>query len=817
MRFIVRLLRAISWGLVLALSGGGAIAAGFYLYFSPHLPEAEQLREVQLETPLRLYSSDHKLIAEFGEKRRKPINIATAPENLLNAFLAAEDSRFYEHNGVDLKGILRATLQLISSGSIQTGGSTITMQAAKNFFLSQERTFTRKFKEILLAFKIEQALEKNEIFELYLNKIYLGNRAYGAEAAASVYYGRSTQQLTLAEMAMIAGLPKAPSKYNPLVSPDRALIRRNWILDRMLLLHMINKEEHRTAKSAPISASYHGTEPELEAPYIAEMARQEIIGRYGVDAYSSGLQVTLTIDSKLQSAADAAIKKGLLDYSRRHGYKGIAGKIDPTLLNQPEQAIKQLKDLPQASGLFPALVTEIGEQSAKVITKNNQEIELDWQGLRWTNPYFDVNTQGERPTSTSQILEIGDMVYISLDKDGYKLAQLPEVQGALSAVSPEDGAILALVGGFDFHLSKFNRATQAQRQAGSNFKPFVYLSALENGVTAATVINDAPVVFEDRNLETSWRPENYSETFYGPTRLRKALYMSRNLVSIRLLQKIGIGKTINYIERFGFARSRIPRDLSLALGTASFTPLEISIGYAALANGGYKVKPHLIKKIIDYDGKVIFSARPPKVCRECTEDDLTPAKTQAVSITKAANHRSDLAAQVRPLLAEQVADPRAVYIIDSMLKDVIKRGTGTRAKSLGRSDLAGKTGTTNDQVDAWFSGYNGKIAASVWVGFDQPSTLGKNEYGSKAALPIWIDFMQVALDGVPETKLPQPEGLVTVRIDSKSGSRALPGQTDTIFEIFTTETAPAINRGKELSGRSVTPSTGDSPPPELLF
>lgn len=832
MRIIIKLLRVVFWGFMVSLTAGGVIAASFYLYFSPHLPAVEQLRELQLETPLRIYSSDNKLIAEFGEKRRTPIAIDETPPSLLDAFLAAEDSRFYEHQGVDLKGIARAVLQLVSTGRIQTGGSTITMQAAKNFFLSQERTFTRKFKEILLALKIEQALEKDEILELYINKIYLGNRAYGVEAAANVYYGKSTQDLSIAQMAMIAGLPKAPSKFNPLVSPDRALIRRNWILDRMLTLGMIDQQQHTEARTEGLTASYHGSEPDIEAPYIAEMARQEIVDRFGVDAYSSGMQVILTINSRLQTAADEALKKGLLDYSRRHGYRGIAGKLETSLVESAEaleenldEVLGQLQPLPEAKGLVPAVVTAIGKQSATVFTEEQQAITLDWQALRWTNPYFDVNKQGKRPTTASQIVAMGDIVYVSYDKDGYKLAQLPQVQGALAAVSPKDGAILALVGGFDFNLSKFNRATQAQRQAGSNFKPFVYLSALENGSTAATLINDAPVVFEDSKLETAWRPENYSENFYGPTRLRKALYSSRNLVSIRLLQKTGIAKTINYVERLGFDRNRIPNDLSLALGTAEFTPLELAIGYATLANGGFRVHPYLIKEIREHRGQVLFASNPATVCVDCEKS----AKSQQT--TKPADHSENLKNQtdavtsdsiatipVAPIIAEKVADPRAVYIINSILQDVIKRGTGTKAKALKRSDLAGKTGTTNDQVDAWFSGYNGNIAASVWVGFDQPSTLGRSEYGSKAALPIWIDFMEVALKDSPETFMQQPRGLVTVRIDNSTGDRAMPGQKDTSFEIFRVETAPKLTvSGGPVRRGPTSPAADDAPPPELLF
>ena len=814
----VSLLRFFCWFFAMCLAGSGIIITSFYLYFSPHLPAVEKLHNLKLETPLRVYTKDQKLIAEFGEKRRSPISIKETPKNLLNAFLAAEDSRFYEHQGVDIKGLLRATVQLASTGTKKSGGSTITMQSARNFFLSQERTFTRKFKEILLAVKIEQELTKDEIFELYLNKIYLGNRAYGVEAAANVYYGSSVDTLTLAQSAMIAGLPKAPSKFNPLASPERALIRRNWILGRMLELSMIDQAAYTEALQAPITASYHGTKPEIEAPYIAEMARQKIVEQFGVDAYTSGMQVILTIDSKMQTAADSALKKGLLDYSRRHGYKGPAAKIDGELLSKsPETALAQIDALPEVSGVIPGIVTEIGKKTAKVITKDEQIVSIDWKGLRWTNPYHSVNRQGKRPKSTKEILNIGDVVYVSQDEEGYKLAQLPEVQGALAALSPSNGAILALVGGFDFYLSKFNRATQARRQPGSNFKPFLYLAALENGATAATMINDAPVVFEDSNLETSWRPENYEEKFYGPTRLRKALYLSRNLVSIRLLQQIGIHKAINFVQKLGFSPDKLPKNLSLALGSADFTPLEVATGYATIANGGFKIKPYLIDKVLDHNGKTVFETTPVRACPECPESSPDSQNTESNAVKEPEDVAAETDELVEDPIAERIADPRSIYIINSILQDVIRRGTGTKAKTLGRNDIAGKTGTTNDQVDAWFSGYNGSIATSVWVGFDQPSTLGRREFGSRAALPVWIDFMKVALEGQPEQTMKQPPGLVTVKIDPITGKRTSTGE-DAIFEIFKKETVPTFGRQENSQAENIFSSNSDEEDaPEIIF
>jgi len=818
----VGLLRFFCWFCVVTLSGGLLIATSFYLILSPHLPEVEQLRSVQLQTPLRIYSRDQRLIAEFGEKRRTPIDIQNAPVNLLHAFMAAEDSRFYEHSGVDIKGLMRASLQLVSTGSIQSGGSTITMQVAKNFFLSQERTFTRKFNEILLALKIEQELEKNEILELYLNKIYLGNRAYGVEAAANVYYGKSINELTLAEIAMVAGLPKAPSRYNPLASPERALLRRNWILDRMLKLGFTEKNAHAIAKQAPITANYHGTQPEIDAPYIAEMARQEIVDHYGLNAYTDGMHVILTVDSKLQTAADAAVKKGLLAYSRRHGYKGPISRLGESALQDITASLELLKDLPSAPNLQPALVTAVEEKSIQATAKVFGSIEIQWEGLRWANPYFDVNSQGQRPKNASEIVKLGDIVYISLDDEGYKMAQMPDVQGALVSLAPEDGAILALTGGFDFYLSKFNRAIQARRQPGSNFKPFIYLAALENGATASTIINDAPVVFEDSQLEASWRPQNSSGKFYGPTRLRRALYLSRNLVSIRLVQKTGISNIVNGVEKVGFDRSRIPNDLSIALGSAAFTPVEIASGYAALANGGHKVSPYLIDKVIDHKGQIIFSATPKTVCHDCqakppAELDSSISSTQASIDSNEAPPQAAPISNAEPEAAPLIADPRSAYILYSILQDVIRQGTGTGAKILNRADLAGKTGTTNDQVDAWFSGYNAKIATSVWVGFDQPDSLGRREYGSRAALPIWVDYMGVALEDMPEAPLKQPPGIVTVKIDPDTGERAAPGQPDAIFEIFREEFAPHLSVVDESSQEMETPPQAEGPPPEMIF
>lgn len=801
--------RFLGWSFVTGLCGTGLLVASFYLYLTPNLPDVEQLRHTQLQIPLRIFSSDDKLIAEFGEKRRSPITIDQVPEKLSQAFIAAEDNRFYEHHGVDIKGLLRAVTQLATSGKIQSGGSTITMQVAKNFFLSREKTFTRKFNEILLALQIEQELSKNEILELYFNKIYLGNRAYGIEAASQVYYGKSVAKLTLAEMAMIAGLPKAPSRYNPIANPSRALIRRNWILDRMLDIGFIDANQHAIAKETPISAVYHGSKPQTQAPYLAEMARKELVEKYGDEAYSEGFNVYLTINSTLQEAANKAVQKGLEAYDERHGYRGPENKISIDSPFAAENINSAINNMTNYGDLVIAVVKEVKDNEAILFTKKHGEVVLDNESIKWARPFISVNRLGKAPKNVSDVLSPGDIIRIKQTPDNqqWKLAQTPKVQGTLVSIAPSSGAIKALVGGYDFAQSKYNRALQAERQPGSNFKPFIYLAALENGSTAATLINDAPIVFEDKNLEASWRPENSSGKFFGPTRLRTALYKSRNLVSIRLLKKTGIRTTRNFVSRFGFDSEALPNDLSLALGSAGMTPMEIATGYSAIANGGYKTQPYFIDRIEDSKGDVIFQATPTltpdaiaklninEPIKTISEVENIAAETTETNSNK--NDRLPLEAisATQPLApayheAESIIDERTIYIMHSILKDVIIRGTGRKAQILKRSDLTGKTGTTNDQKDAWFSGFNTETETTVWVGFDQPTTLGRREYGATAALPIWIDYMRVALADTPSATMKQPAGLITVKINTETGKLAKAGDKNTVFEIFRKENAP---------------------------
>lgn len=781
----MRLLKLFCWfgvalfcGLLLSLSGA-------FLYLSPSLPSVESLRSIQLQIPLRVYSSDAKLIAEFGEMRRSPIAFAEIPQDFIGALLSAEDDNFANHYGVDLTSLLRAATQILRSGHIQTGGSTITMQVAKNFFLTSERSFSRKTNEILLALQIERELSKDEILELYVNKIYLGHRAYGIEAAAQVYYGKSINELSLAQLAMIAGLPKAPSRFNPLTNPERAKERRDWILGRMHMLGRIDRQRYESAVSEPNSASYHGPTPELAAPYVAEMARAEMVGRYGSDAYTEGFNVFTTVPSDLQTAANTAVREGLIAYDQRHGYRGPESRL-PGMTQ--ETWLSELAKQSSLGGLEPAIVTQVESSGILVLLRSGKEEAITWDSMKWARPFLNTNSLGPRPQQPADVVQIGDLVRVQRQEDGsLRFTQLPLAQSALVSLDPHSGAIRALVGGFSFEQSNYNRAVQAKRQPGSSFKPFVYSAALDSGYTAASLVNDAPIVFQEAGMSEAWRPKNDNNTFLGPIRLREALYKSRNLVSIRLLQAIGIDYALNYVSQFGFNKQELPPNLSLALGTANLTPMEIATGWTVFANGGYKTQPYLIERIDNRSGETLFIANPPSTPKaikspipELEEDDAV------------VNAVADVVQPppTEPAIAPRVIDERTAYIMTSMLQDVIKRGTGRRAMALGRDDLAGKTGTTNESKDSWFSGYNGDYVTTVWAGFDQPESLGRNEYGGTVALPIWMSYMSTALKDRPSHLPAEPEGILTLRIDPYSGRAALPGTPDAYFELFKSEDSP---------------------------
>lgn len=780
--------RLFKWGFILFLAGLLSIAAVF-MFLSPKLPSAESLRTVQLQIPLRIFSEEGLLMAEFGEKRRIPAAYEDIPPKLIQAFLAAEDDRFFEHPGVDYQGLIRAAYSLAMTGEKAQGGSTITMQVARNFFLSNEKTYLRKINEIILSLEIENTLSKEEILALYLNKIFLGQRAYGVGAAAEVYYGKKLEDLTLAQMAMIAGLPKAPSTTNPITSPERAQNRRNYVLKRMLDVGYISQAEYDEALKEEVSARYHGREIEVYAPYVAEMVRTYLVEEYGEEIYEQGIRAYTTIKAKHQQAATRALQDALLAYDKRHGYRGAVAKVDLAELPDLAAAELHLKDYPIIGLVSPALVMNIEENTAQVFIKRVGQVELPFSAVSWAQPQLSANSMGKKPQTVTDVLAIGDIIYLrALEEDNWQLTQIPEAQAALVSLASEDGAITSLQGGFDFFQNKFNRVTQSKRQPGSGFKPFVYSAALEKGYTAATVVNDAPVVFDDPGLENVWRPENYSGRFFGPTRLREALTHSRNLVSIRLLRDIGIAYTVDYVQRFGFKPDQVPPNLSIALGSGSAAPLDMARAYATLANGGHLIDPYIISRIENASGEVLMQTKPQKVCDSCNTEFLSEEETL-------------MQAELLGFYpAKQVITPQNAFIINSMLRDVVKFGTGRQALSLNRGDLAGKTGTTNDQLDAWFNGYTPELVAIAWVGFDNPRTLGRYETGGRAALPMWIDFMRVALEDQPEAPFSQPVDMVTVRIDPETGLLARPGDENAIYETFHKDNVPAM-RGSGNSPR----------------
>ncbi|HYF98096.1 MAG TPA: penicillin-binding protein 1A [Coxiellaceae bacterium] len=749
------------WAILsLALFGLVCLTAA-YAYMSWQLPDVETLKDVHLQVPMHVYTSDAKLIADFGTKRRIPVSLEQVPPQLINAVLAIEDSRYYKHAGVDFIGLVRATVAVATTGRKVQGASTITMQVARNFFLTRKKTFVRKFNEILLALKIDQSFDKDKILELYLNTIYLGQRAYGVAAAAQVYYGKNLDQLSLAEMAMIAGLPQSPSTANPISNPKAAKVRRDNVLERMHDLNYITEEEYKAAINEPITAHYHQERVEVEAPYLAEMVRETLFNQYGEAAYEMGLNVYTTVTSSLQIAANNALQQGLQAYDRRHGYRSPTKNLGSSEDDRAEW-LKKLKAFPTIHGMVPAVVSGVGSRSLAVVFADNTEVTINWDGLSWTG-------RG----SAGQIAKVGDVIYAQEKDDKWQLRQIPRVEGALISINPQTGAILALVGGYSYAQSHFNRVTQAERQPGSNFKPFVYSAALaKENYTLATLINDAPIAIEQAD-GSWWRPHNNEEKFFGPTRLRIGLIKSRNLVSVRLLQAVEIPYVLNYLKNFGFNVGKLPTTLSLALGSGEVTPLELARGFTVFANGGYRITPYFIDKIVNDQGEITYEADPDRACRACISDPDLPASERPAT------------------MAPQAISPQNAYLMNEVLRDVIQHGTGSGAKVLNRSDIGGKTGTTNDKMDAWFSGFNANIETTVWVGYDSNKSI--REYGAQAALPIWLQFMQEALKGKPESSMPEPPDIVRVRIDPKTGMLAYPGDPDAVFEVFIKDTEPTEN------------------------
>ncbi|MGH8508797.1 MAG: penicillin-binding protein 1A [Gammaproteobacteria bacterium] len=742
-------------------------------YLLPRLPSIETLKDIHLQVPLKVYSRDLSLLAEFGETRRAPMQLKDLPQTLINAVLAAEDDRFFRHPGVDWRGILRAAIQLLLTGEKIQGGSTITMQVARNFFLTPEKTYVRKISEILLALKIERELTKKEILELYLNKIYFGHRAYGVAAAAHVYYGMNVQNLGLPELAMIAGLPKAPSKLNPITDLERAVARRNFVLRRMRDLEMISKADYRAAKRTKDPASLHGQAVEISASHLAEMARAYMVEHFGMEVYNAGYRVVTTISNQLQAASTRALRRGLLRYDQRHGYRGPEQRHALSDSATEAEWTRILQGYSSIGDLRAALVIAATDKSITAFTLDVGLITINWGGLAWASNYTRAGAGVAK--RARDILAPGDVVRIeAIEKGGFRLAQVPAAEGAFVALDPRDGAILALVGGFDFSQSKFNRVTQARRLAGSGFKPFIYSAALVSGYTAASIVNDSPFEFYDPALNRVWRPENYTHNYMGPMRLREALALSRNTVSVRLLQSIGVNKAVNHIKRFGFDKAYVPRNLSLALGTAEVTPLELARGYVAFANGGFRVDPYFIERIENDRGEIIMSRGSATQCESC--DEQAPAVN---ALTETAERG------VRALSAQNA------WIMTSMMQEVIRTGTGKAALSLNRTDIAGKTGTTNDHKDTWFSGFNHQIVATAWVGFDQAKSLGPKETGARVALPIWMEFMQTALAGIPDSMAREPPGLVTVRIDRDTGLLTDTDNPRAMFEVFRADNTPS--------------------------
>lgn len=743
---------------------------GMYLYIYPSLPDMTLLKEAPLEQPLQVYTRDNQLIAEFGEKLSIPVKYENIPKPMIQAFLAAEDASFFEHNGVSFKGLGRALNESVGGGGAQTGGSTITMQVAKNYYLTPERTLRRKLTEIFLARKIEQTLTKEEIFSLYVNKIFLGKNAYGIGAAAKVYYNKRLNQLTLAEMAMISGLPKAPSKYNPVANPTRALERRNWILGRMQQLGFISPQAYEAAIQEPIRLNMQeANHVDKKFPYLAELVRAEMVKRFGPQVMNSGYRVYTTVDSKRQASAQAAVQMGLEAYDRRHGWRG------------PEAHDKPLADFVPYANTWPVKVTKVRSQSFDAVLRDGKTVTVNWDGMSWARKHFSADRIGNYPSSAKQIVKTDDIVRVrpNEDKSSWSLIQIPAVQGQLISLNPNNGAVEAIVGGYDFAQSKFNRAVQGWRQPGSTIKPFIYTLALERGMNPYSVVSDSPLSVG------KWHPQNSDGRYLGAITLRKALYLSRNLVSIRLLQSVGLDRARNYLVHFGLIEDRIPRNLTIALGTPQVLPIQMATGYAAFANGGYRIQPYVIDKVLSPDGEMLFEADPLYACASCqgkppaeqAATDGTPAesldqvielsngkdgKNLQSTVAPAAETDKPVSTPAMPVVAvdpnapvktyrqaERIVKATAAFDMANILKDVIIHGTGRAALKLGRDDLGGKTGTTNDAKDAWFAGFNADLVTVTWVGFDQPRTLGRREYGGVAALPIWIKYMGEALENMP--------------------------------------------------------------------
>jgi penicillin-binding protein 1A len=839
----------------LAVLGAYALLAS-YVYLSPSLPTVDAMRSGSVPVPLRIFTRSGELIAQIGEKRRVPVTYDDVPVLVREAFVAAEDQRFFSHHGFDYSGVLRAAVVDLTSGDFSQGASTITMQAARNMFLSFDKTIRRKLQEIFLTYRMEHEFSKEQILITYLNVIFLGQRSYGVAAAAETYFGKPLDQLSVAEAATLAGIPQAPSRFNPITNPKAAQSRRHYVLAQMQKLNYIDAATAQRAGEEPVEARDHGIQYDVEAPYVAEMARAEIVSRYGDDAVNQGYRVYTTIDGRLQTAANRAVRIGLIEYDRRHGYRGPLKQLKLQLDERSARAKLDaaLADIAEIGDLHPALVVSVAPMAARVYIRSMGFAQIEWDGMSWAHRRISDTRVGPAPKHAEDVVQRGDVVYVVTDGRGTAaLAQLPEAQSALVALDPNDGAIAALVGGFDYFDNKFNRATQARRQPGSGFKPFLYSAALENGFTPSTIVMDAPIVYDDSGQEKIWRPENNEKSFSGPTRLREALVHSRNLVTVRVVRQLGIDTAIDYATKFGFDADDMPKDMTIALGSLPATPLEMVTAYAVFANGGYKVDAYFIQRIEDAAGQVVFQAKPITVCDSCdaaaagagdaANATLTPdaaAAAIASGSTQPATHDAAHAAagetpaaaaggEADPdrapanplppltaptLIAPRVISPQNLWIMDDMMADVITRGTGIRAgMALHRKDISGKTGTTNEAKDTWFNGFNRNIVATVWVGFDQERPLGEGEEGSRTAVPIWINFMREALRGQPDRPRPMPPGLVSLRISPKTGALAGANDADAIYETFMEDhLPPAASNANSPPGTGTQSTSGSGEP-----
>jgi penicillin-binding protein 1A len=802
---------------------------GAYYYVQPSLQSAETIRDIRLEVPLRIFSRDGHLISEIGERRRIPITYEEIPAHVVQAFIAAEDRRFFEHSGIDYRGVLRAILRMVQTGNASGGGgSTLTQQLARDYFLTREQTMSRKLKEAFLAFKIEQEFTKEQIMALFLNKMFFGQRAHGVAAASKVFFNKNLEDINVAEAATLAGILPAPSRYNPVSSAKNAKVRRGYVLNRMRMLGFIDDAVYQESMDFPLESQLHGAAIELNAPFVAEMVRREMLKRYGEDTYTAGYQVITSLDSRMQQAADYSLRNGLLEFTRRRGYRGPLSQIelnkDILSLSPDMWPVEIFESLNRYApgGLSLALVSEISENNnTTIVFRDASQATLPWSGIRWANAFIDRENYGPTPKAAAEVLNVGDIIYVMpTTNNSWALAQVPDAQAALVSIDPYDGGIAALTGGFDYTTSKFNRARQAYRQPGSAFKPFIYSAALERGNTAATVVLDAPVVISSSELEAIWRPINYSGRFYGPTRIREALVRSMNLVSVRLLLfETGIGNAVKHIAKFGFGNATLIRNGSLALGGGDASVLDMAQGYATLANGGHAVKPYIIDSIFGPNGEPLYRVDPAVVCDECLAKELSHPIIAQDSAEEEALNRELMLEEIAGVIdsyrptasdapelfehinaAPQVITPQNAYLVQDMMRDVIQRGTGVRARrELGRSDLSGKTGTSNDRRDAWFGGFNADLAAVVWVGYDDSQPLGPREEGSRTALPIWIEFARIALKDAPEHQMSMPEGIVSVRINRKTGCPARAGQSNVVFEVFREDHVPDCEQFEEIT------------------